>query len=611
MRQFLKRRFFARRLLALLVTGCVLMSFLSGCAGERSLEPTALSFSQVEYERPDGQAVLDLIEQAQEKAQNDWLPFGLIFSLRRISKATQDFYSMMTIAQIRNYADMSDRFYSEEMDYLNTWDARIQNSYSELFTMIEQSRFGSLTGDIFGESASEDLQMSASASSADILSLQEQEKQLEAQYYEEYANATVTTPEGEVLYSELEPEGQEAYYSQFIEKYNQQLGELYRQLVELRQQMAQLLGYESYTEVADLDMLRVGYTREDIRQFREDLKQTLTPVYRAYLEDFYSRAENRTQPGVVYLLGDPAPSPQGSWQQTLQSLEEVYNRMQEQTQGALALQTGDCYSYLLSHEMIDAAPSSVKANVTFSTLIYSLNTPFLFANMDGSAEDVFSVSHEFGHCYAMWRQLQQGSHEEGRSMDVCEIHSQAMQILTMPFYEESYGEEAGAARRYDVYTVVAGILTAALNDEFQEEVYANPDLTVEQLNELYASLAAEYGLVVDSPYFDMDSFSKGWFTTNQYFDSPFYAIDYALSGCVAMQFLQMGLQDYGASLKTYEALVTQSADDSFLTVLEAVGLDSPFAVETLEQTAQTLQTFLEGDGSFAAADAVQQDADAA
>ena len=50
---------------------------------------------------------------------------------------------------------------------------------------------------------------------------------------------------------------------------------------------------------------------------------------------------------------------------------------------------------------------------------------------------------------------------------------------------------------------------------------------------------------------------------------------------------------------------------SFLTVLEAVGLDSPFAVETLEQTAQTLQTFLEGDGSFAAADAVQQDADAA
>ena len=77
------------------------MSFLSGCAGGERLEPTELSFSQVEYERPDGQAVLDLIEQAQEKAQNDWLPFGLISWLQQISEATQEFYIMMTIAQLR------------------------------------------------------------------------------------------------------------------------------------------------------------------------------------------------------------------------------------------------------------------------------------------------------------------------------------------------------------------------------------------------------------------------------------------------------------------------------------------------------------------------------
>ena len=86
--------------------------------------------------------MLELIIQAQKKAQEDFLPFGLIASLRKISSATQEFYGSMAIAQVRNYADVNDSFYSEEMDYLNTWDARIQNSYSELFTMIEQSRFG-------------------------------------------------------------------------------------------------------------------------------------------------------------------------------------------------------------------------------------------------------------------------------------------------------------------------------------------------------------------------------------------------------------------------------------------------------------------------------------
>ncbi len=101
--------------------------------------------------------------------------------------------------------------------------------------------------------------MSAQASSQEILSLQEQEKELEAQYYYTYAQATVET----------------------------QMGELFMQLVQLRRQMAQALGYESYTRVADLEMLRIGYTREEIRSFREQLKQTLAPEYGLVLSSPY------------------------------------------------------------------------------------------------------------------------------------------------------------------------------------------------------------------------------------------------------------------------------------------------------------------------------------
>lgn len=585
------------RFWAMILTGAILMTSLSGCMGEKLL-PTELSFSQVEYERPDGQGVLDLIDKAKEQAENDILPFGMIWTLRKIGDATQEFYSMMTIAQIRNYLDVNDTFYSEEMEYLDTFDARIQNSYNQMFSSIENFRFSSIQNMIFGESGAEDLQMSSQASSEEILSLQEQEKKLVAEYYYEYAQATVSTPEGEVLFSSLDSEGQSAYYNQFIQKYNQQFGELYLELVSLREQMAQALGYDSYTQVADLDMLRNSYTREDIKTFREDIKQTIAPVYRSYLEDFYRRAENRDQPGYVYLLGEQSPVPQGSWQETLDQFEQLYQQMSEQTE--------ECYSYLLSHEFIDAEPSQTKANVTFSTLIYSLNTPFLFANMNGSAEDVFSISHEFGHCFAMWQQLKLGSQQEGRSMDVSEIHSQAMQMLTLPYYEIFYGEDAGTARKYDVYTMVAGILTAAMNDEFQEKIYENPQMTVQELNELYKELAMEYGLVVESPYFDMESFSMGWFTTNQYFDTPFYAIDYALSGCVAMEFLQMGLEDYTKALETYLSLVQQNSDYDFMIVLEKTGLSSPFETEQMEALAQTMEDFLQGDGSFSADNTEQE-----
>ena len=394
------------RLTAWVMSVLLILTTLTGCQQE-ARTPTDQHFSQVEYQRPDGQSVVQLIGKAQQQAQDDLLPLGLLHSLRKIGDATEDYYSMMTIAQIRNYADVNDTFYSAEMEYLDTWDARIQSEYNQLFKMIQQSRFQSMTKEIYGSSGAEDMQMSAQSSSKEILSLQEQEKKLEAQYYYEYAQATVTTPEGEVLFSSLEPQGQTAYYSQFIDRYNQTLGTLYLELVSLRDQMAQLLGYDSYTEVADLNMHRSSYTREQIQQFRELLKQTLVPVYGGYLEDFYRRAENQTSAGYVYLMGEPSPTPQGDWKDTLERFSKVFSQM--------ALETGECYEYLLSHGFIDAQPSQTKANVTFSTLIYSLNTPFLFANMDGSENDVYSISHEFGHCFAIWEQLKRGSRSEAVS----------------------------------------------------------------------------------------------------------------------------------------------------------------------------------------------------
>lgn len=573
------------RLTAWVMSVLLILTTLTGCQQE-ARTPTDQNFSQVEYQRPDGQSVVQLIGKAQQQAQDDLLPLGLLHSLRKIGDATEDYYSMMTIAQIRNYADVNDTFYSAEMEYLDTWDARIQSEYNQLFKMIQQSRFQSMTKEIYGSSGAEDMQMSAQSSSKEILSLQEQEKKLEAQYYYEYAQATVTTPEGEVLFSSLDSQGQTAYYSQFIDRYNQTLGTLYLELVSLRDQMAQLLGYDSYTEVADLNMHRSSYTREQIQQFRELLKQTLVPVYGGYLEDFYRRAENQTSAGYVYLMGEPSPTPQGDWKDTLERFSKVFSQM--------ALETGECYEYLLSHGFIDAQPSQTKANVTFSTLIYSLNTPFLFANMDGSENDVYSISHEFGHCFAIWEQLKRGSRSEGRSMDVCEIHSQAMQMMTLPYYEAFYGEDADVARRYDVFTIVSGILTAALNDEFQEQIYRQPQMTVDQLNELYLELALEYGLVVESPYSDLETFSKGWFTTNQYFDTPFYAIDYSLSGCVALEFLQRSMEDSQGALDTYLVLVRQDAGYDFLTVLEKTGLQSPFSEEQLVELSELLEDVLQG-----------------
>ena len=78
---------------------------------------------------------------------------------------------MHVIAQVRNYIDVTDEYYSEEMEYLNRWDTRIQNQYDRLIEQIDDSKFHSMMDRIFGKNEAEDLQMSAQASSQQILSL--------------------------------------------------------------------------------------------------------------------------------------------------------------------------------------------------------------------------------------------------------------------------------------------------------------------------------------------------------------------------------------------------------------------------------------------------------
>ena len=77
-------------------------------------------------------------------------------------------------------------------------------------------------------------------------------------------------------------------------------------------------------------------------------------------------------------------------------------------------------------------------------------------------------------------------------------------------------------------------------------------------------------------------------------------IDYALSGCVAMQFLQLMQQDEETALQLYHQLVQQPSDLDFLSVLQAVGdgktLRSPFEEGQLEALAEQLQAFLDGAG---------------
>lgn len=596
-------KFFKKKragLVALFMTACIILTSCTSQTVEvQQVERTELKFSEIEYKRPDADGLLQIMEDGIEKSQKAFLPFGLLDKLGEVNEMVGEYYTMYGVAQIRNYLDVTDEYYSSEMEYLNGKQAEISNRYNDFVDAMLDSKAGSILTWIWGEESVAEQQLLAETTSNDIVDLLNEEQKLCSDYYYQYSQATVEMDGQEVLYSSLDPDTRSMMSSYFLEKYNKILGDIFIQLVENRKKQAEQLGFENFVELTDQKMQRT-YSRKQMKSFREKLKRTLVPVYNDVVEDMYGRLEQKLQNPEsdisLFLLDDmDEPIPEGTWEDTMETFLDVYSSMSSET--------SECFNYMNDHEFINAEPSQNKANIIFSTSLGDLNTPFLFANLDGTAQDVFQISHEFGHCTAIFLQQDMGSEMESKFMDVSEIHSQAMQFLTLPYYEKFFGDEAETARKHTLLNIMSVILSSAMDDEFQEIIYMTPDITLEEVNELYGKLLLEYGLVSTSIYADLSTSRLQWFTTNQNFDTPFYSIDYALSGCVALEFLQRSMEDYGAALEDYFFLVRQNYDDDFETVVANAHMTNPMDEEQLVKLAELCQTLLEEGGFVSLAEA--------
>lgn len=584
------------RLIAVIISVSILFTSCSAFAESNSefkVERTEQKFSEIEYVRPDGDALVQKMQDGIKKTSTALLPFGILDDLTEVNSMIDDYFTMFGIAQIRNYLNVTDEYYSGEMEYLNSRQAQISNYYNDYIEAMLESKAGSMLSWLWGEESVAEQKKLAETTSKDIIDLAQKEQKLSSDYYYQYSQATVEVDGQQVLYSSLEPGSREEMSSEFYRKYNTILGEIFLELVENRKEQADKLGFENYVELCDQKMQRT-YSRKQIKNFRQKLKRTIVPVYSEIIEGMYGRLEEKmSNPDAdvsLYLIDEgPEPTPEGNWQDTMQTFKEIYSDMTDATKS--------CFNYMDSHEFIDAQPSTNKANIIFSTSLGNLNTPFLFANLDGTSQDVFQISHEFGHCLAIYSQQEIGADSESKFMDVSEIHSQTMQFLTMPYYEDFYGENADIARKHTLFNIMSVILSSAMDDEFQEIIYMTPDMSLEDINALNAKLLIEYGLVSTSVYADITTSKLQWVDTNQNFDTPFYSIDYSLSGCVALEFLQRSIEDYDSSIEQYLALLIEDSASDFETVIQNCGMTNPMEEEQLNKLSVLCRKLL-NEGGF-------------
>ncbi|UFN48731.1 M3 family oligoendopeptidase [Roseomonas sp. OT10] len=410
----------------------------------------------------------------------------------------------------------------------------------------------------------------------------EEESKLTARYTELLASARVTVRGKAVNLAGLAPfaedpdravrhEAEQARWGFFAE-HGAELDSIYDGLVRLRHGMARKLGYDSYTPLAYRNMRRTDYGPEEVARYRDAVAEHVVPLVGRILEA--RRRENGWDKLMFWDedLVDPAgnPKPIGGHDVLVAQAQAMFDRMEPRM--------GSFYRMMREGGFLDLKNRPTKAGGGFCTSFPSVGVPFIFANFNGTHNDIGVFTHEMGHAFQNWESRDlPGIDTLWPTMEAAEIHSMGLEFLTHPQMGLMVGEaEADRFRRLHLINSLAFLPYGVCVDHFQHEVYANPEATPEERHAMWRDLEARYMPWTD--YGDLAWPAKGgrWQAKRHIYNSPFYYIDYTLALCCAMQFWVKSRRDYPGTLADYVALCGRGGSAPFQALAESAGLVSPF-----------------------------------
>lgn len=372
-----------------------------------------------------------------------------------------------------------------------------------------------------------------------------------------------------------------AGFADLLEQRNQELGNLFLELVEVRTQLAQSYGYDNYADYAYEEIYDRDYTPEDLEEYRRQVIEYIVPLE----HDLYDMLMGNTSYDAIW-------DAEMSEQECLDNLERYLPEISDDMLIS--------YRYMVEHGMCDLSIDERKAPGGYTTQIYVYNAPFMFNCADGTISDMGTLIHEFGHYNQMYFASEDEWMYTYNNLDVAEIHSQGLELLFLDYGEDIYGENAYAVQLYTLMNMAYACVEGVKEDAFQYEVYSNPEgLTIEKLNEIYYNCCEEYGALDfnNSYYLGMYGFMASdeiteWVEIPHTFQSPLYYVSYSVSMAAVEELWDVILDDREEGIGVYLDLVEKGLVDSYTDVLADTGLNNPIENPRFEVYANNIRYYL-------------------
>lgn len=558
-----------------------------------------MKFSEYEYNRPSFDNYKMNAQQAIRKIVEAQDADEAVSGVTQMTNLISDADKQGQIAYIRHTINTKDEFYEKEINYWDEYSPLFEEINSEYYKAILDSKYRESLETVLPGQYFKMAEYRLKTFSPEVISLLQKENELGSTYNKLIASAQIDFDGKTLNLSQLGPYQQstdravrkEAFEANFgfFKENEEKIDDIYDQLVKVRDQIAKKLGYKDFVELGYIRMERYDYNREMVQVYRNQVLNEVVPV----VNKLYKRQAKRIgvddlqyyDLSLEFLNGNAKPKGDPSY------IMEMGKKMYHE----LSPETGHFIDYMYEHELLDLETKEGKSSGGYCTFIPEYDSPFIFANFNGTSGDIDVLTHEAGHAFQVFqsRWIKQPELVFPTS-ESAEIHSMSMEFFTYPWMELFFKEETEKYKFSHLVGALQFLPYGVLVDHFQHEVYEKPEMTPAERKAVWRKLEKMYNPHKDyseNPFLEQGTL---WFRQGHIFDTPFYYIDYTLAQVLAFQFWKRAIHDQDVDAwSDYLAICEVGGTKSFLELVELANLKSPFEEGSLTDVVKAIADVLE------------------
>ena len=331
------------------------------------------------------------------------------------------------------------------------------------------------------------------------------------------------------------------------------LDNLFDELIELRQKIANNAGFKNYRDYMFSAMGRFDYTATDCYNFHDAIEQEIVPIITSFEKDRKEKlgyVNYKPWDTKVDVEGLAALKPFNGGKQLTNLTIECFKRLKPYF--------GECIAIMQEMKHLDLESKDGKAPGGFMYPLYEIGVPFIYMNAVGSQRDLVTMVHEGGHAIHSFlsRELKLTEFKSTPS-EVAELASMSMELLSMKHWDVFYSDEneLKRAKKEQLEKALEGLPWIAAIDKFQHWIYTN-NHTSKERKEKWIEIDKELGNQVINWEGQENSHAIMWQRQLHLYEVPFYYIEYGMAqlGAIAMwrEFIIRGekaLDNYTEALK--------------------------------------------------------------